>query len=250
MKIIYHPSYCGVYARDPAAESGRIEAIRDELEGRFPFLEPEPVLDEQLLLVHTESHLNTIKRDAYLYEVAGLAAGGAVLAARTAMTGDPCFGLIRPPGHHASPADCWGFCFFNNIAVSLKVLLAEGAIEKAVVLDFDLHFGDGTENIFSASPRIPYIHPEERTAEAFLARSKHDLFQAGDRDVLAISAGFDRGQQDWGDLLDVDDYRKLGKIAREYALAHCHGRRYALLEGGYNHHVLGRHVHAFLEGFA
>ncbi len=65
----------------------------------------------------------------------------------------------------------------------------------------------------------------------------------------AISAGFDRGLDDWGNLLGRDDYRTLGEIARNYAAEHCQGKRYALLEGGYNHSVLGKHVLAFLEGF-
>ena len=249
MKVVYHPRYCEIYAQDPAAEQGRIEAILDVLEGRVEFLEPEPASDAELLLVHSEIHVNSIRRDLFLFEVASLAAGGALLAARTAMAGEPCFGLIRPPGHHASPGDCWGFCYFNNLAVSIKALMAEGAVEEAVVLDFDLHYGDGTDNIFLTDRNVRYLHPEERTAEAFLDRTEQELREAGDRDVLAVSAGFDRGKQDWGNLLGEDDYRRLGEIAAVYAEKHCRGRRYAVLEGGYNHGVLGRHVLAFLEGF-
>ena len=250
MKVIYSPRYCEIYASDPAAAPGRIEAIRDHLEGSFPFVEPNPAAEADLLLVHTQTHVQSIQRDPHLYELASLAAGGALLAARTAFSGEPCFGLIRPPGHHASPADCWGFCFFNNLAVSLKALSMSGAVDKAVVLDFDLHFGDGTDNIFCREPNFVYLHPEERSAEAFLERTEKGLRKAGDRDMLAISAGFDRGKKDWGDLLGEDDYRRLGEIARDYAVEHCEGRRYALLEGGYNHRVLGKHVLAFLEGFA
>lgn len=250
MKVIYTPRYCEVYASDPASAPGRIEAICDHLEGRFSFLEPEPATEADLLLVHTRPHVQSIRMDDHLYEIASLAAGGALLAARTAFAGEPCFGLIRPPGHHASPADCWGFCFFNNLAVSLKALHASGAVDTAVILDFDLHFGDGTDNIFCREPDFPYIHPEERSADAFLERTERELLRAGNRDILAISAGFDRGRQDWGDLLGENDYRRLGEIARDYAVEYCGGRRYALLEGGYNHQVLGKHVLAFLEGFA
>lgn len=249
MKVVYHPRYCEIYAQDPAAEPGRIEAIRDVLEGGFEFLEPTPASDADLLLVHSEIHVNSIRRDSFLFEVASLAAGGALLAARTAMAGEPCFGLIRPPGHHASPSDCWGFCTFNNLAVSLKALMAGGAVDRVVILDFDLHYGDGTDNIFLTDPHVRYLHPEERTAEAFLQRTEREFSEAGDRDVLAVSAGFDRGKQDWGDLLGESDYRKLGEISKNYAEKHCRGRRYALLEGGYNHGVLGKHVLAFLEGF-
>ena len=250
MKIVYSPRYCEIYAGDPAAVPGRIEAIRDHLEGLFPFLEPEPATEADLLLVHTRSHVQCIRRDHSLYEIASLAAGGALLAARTAFAGEPCFGLIRPPGHHASPADCWGFCFFNNLALSLKALIVSGAVERAVIFDFDLHFGDGTDHVFRGDPHVLYLHPEERSAHAFLKRTERELWRAGDRDILALSAGFDRGREDWGNLLAEDDYRRLGEIAREYAVEHCGGRRYALLEGGYNQRVLGKHVVAFLEGFA
>jgi acetoin utilization deacetylase AcuC-like enzyme len=131
----------------------------------------------------------------------------------------------------------------------LKALSASSDVERAVILDFDLHFGDGTEDIFSGNANVSYLHPEETSADAFLGRTKRDLLEAGKRDILAISAGFDRGRNDWGNLLGEEDYRRLGEISRDYAVEHCEGRRYALLEGGYNHQVLGRHVLAFLEGF-
>jgi len=211
MKIVYHPSYCSQYAMDPAAEPGRIEAIRDVLEGRFEFLEPEPADRADLLLVHTSGHVDPLQQhDEHLYEVASLAVGGALLAARTALAGEPCFCLIRPPGHHASAGDCWGFCYFNTLAISVKALLDEGAVTKTVILDFDLHFGDGTDNIFGTDPRVVYLHPEENTASAFLERTSKGLQQARARDMIAIYAGFDRGRTDWGGLLGVDDDRRLG----------------------------------------
>jgi acetoin utilization deacetylase AcuC-like enzyme len=211
-------------------------------------MRPDPATEDDILLAHTKPHVASIKQDRFLFEIASLAAGGAILAAKSALDGEPCFGLIRPPGHHASPGSCWGFCFFNNIAISLLKVINERAVESAVILDFDLHFGDGTENIFSRYSRILYLHPEERSSEAFLQRAREGLEKAGQRDILAISAGFDRGRRDWGDLLDEQDYRTLGVIARDYAVRCCNGRRYAVLEGGYNHAVLGRHALAFLEG--
>jgi len=119
-----------------------------------------------------------------------------------------------------------------------------------VILDFDLHYGDGTDHIFLTNPDVRYLHPEENTAAAFLETTEQAFAEAGDRDILSVSAGFDRGRSDWGDLLGEDDYRRLGEISKAYAQKHCQGRRYAVLEGGYNHDVLGRHVLAFLEGFA
>jgi acetoin utilization deacetylase AcuC-like enzyme len=91
--------------------------------------------------VHTESHIRHVKGIG-LHEIASLAAGGAVLASEIGMN-EPCFALVRPPGHHASSNTAWGFCFYNNMAIAMERLKRNGAIEKAHILDFDLHFGTG-----------------------------------------------------------------------------------------------------------
>ncbi len=249
MKIIYHPRYCEIYSLDPASEPGRIESIRDALAGSFEFVEPTPASEQDLLLAHSPAHIASIKKDRHLFEIATLAVGGAICAATLAFEDEPSFGLIRPPGHHASPDSCWGFCYFNNLAISVLKLMNEKAIRRAALLDIDLHFGDGTENIFCRTKDVVYLHPEEFTPQAFLRRTKDLLEEAGPRDILAVSAGFDRGKADWGDLLDEADYRTLGQIAAAYAVRYTNGRRYAVLEGGYNHAVLGRHARAFVEGF-
>jgi acetoin utilization deacetylase AcuC-like enzyme len=136
------------------------------------------------------------------------------------------------------------------MAISLMALFAERKAGNAVVLDFDLHYGDGTVNCFSGDSRVLYLHPEESTPGAFLDRVTRDLALAGPRDILAVSAGFDRGKHDWGNLLGEDDYRTMGGLLKDYAAAQCGGRRYALLEGGYHHGLMGKYVQAFLEGFA
>mgnify|MGYP001057667851 CR=1 FL=1 len=102
------------------------------------------------------------------YEIALLAAGGAIKAAKLAMSGEPAFGLIRPPGHHASRDRSWGFCFFNNIAISIARLREEGDVRKAVILDIDLHFGDGTASVFHGMPEVVYFHPEARDRREFV----------------------------------------------------------------------------------
>ncbi len=249
MKIVYHPRYTEVYASEPAASPGRMEAILKELEGKYDFVEPLAASEDDLKLVHTPSHIGSIKRDRQLYELASLAAGGAVKSALIAMEGEAAFGLIRPPGHHASPDHCWGFCYFNNIAVALAKLQSENLIEKALILDFDLHFGDGSNNIFEGS-KIKYFHPESIIRETFIAHINRKLNEEKDYSMLAVSAGFDRHIEDWGGLLTTDDYRTIGRLVREAAERDCKGRRFAVLEGGYNHNVLGRNVRAFVEGLA
>lgn len=251
MKIIYHPDYEQVYDSDPAARPGRMEAIVEELEGRYDFLRPRPAAEEDLRRVHTAPHINLIKRNpppyGNLYEIACLAAGGAILAAESAMDGEPAFGLIRPPGHHASPDSCWGFCFFNNIAVALARLQAQKRIERALILDFDLHFGDGTNNIFGGG-KITYFQPSSGNREAFVKEILKRFEAEKSYDILAVSAGFDRHVEDWGGVLTTDDYRTIGRAVKEAAQKTCQGRRFAVLEGGYNHNVLGKNVKAFVEG--
>jgi acetoin utilization deacetylase AcuC-like enzyme len=249
MKIVYHPRYSEIYASDPAASPGRIEAILKELEGRYDFIQPQAASEDDLRRVHTQGHIESIKRDKHVYDIACLAAGGAIKAAQIAMEGEASFGLIRPPGHHASSDHCWGFCYFNNIAVALANLQKEKLIERALILDFDLHFGDGSHNIFEDSG-IKYFHPEAKKREEFISQIAGKFNKEKDYSILAVSAGFDRHIEDWGGLLTTDDYRTIGQMVKEAAKSNCKGRIFAVLEGGYNHSVLGKNVRAFVEGMA
>jgi acetoin utilization deacetylase AcuC-like enzyme len=248
MKIIYHPSYTEVYSSDPASKRGRIEAILQELEGSYTFLEPRPATEEDLKRIHGSSHIHSIREDPLLYKVACLAAGGAIMAAELAMKSEPAFGLIRPPGHHANPDHCWGFCFFNNIAIALAKLRAEKKIAKALIVDFDLHFGDGTNAAFEGTG-IKYFQPDVDNREVFMSRITKKLSDEDNYDILAVSAGFDRHVDDWGGQLTTEDYKIIGMLVRDASAKICKGRRFAVLEGGYNHSVLGKNVKAFLQGF-
>ena len=183
-----------------------------------------------------------------VYEVAVLAVGGAVRAAELAVEGEPAFGLVRPPGHHASRDSSWGFCYFNNIATSVEKLRREKKIAKAFVVDIDLHYGDGTANIFSGVPQVSYFHVEGGSREEYLDSLVGRLLTIKDCDVVAVSAGFDRRERDWGGLLTTNDYETIGKMIRDCAEKVCNGRRYAVLEGGYNHRVLGKNVKSLLIG--
>lgn len=249
MKIVYHPRYQEVYASDPAAKAGRIESILSAVSPHFELVTPEPASIEDIKLVHTEWHIADIQRMSETYDVALLAAGGAIKAAELAMSGEPAFGLVRPPGHHASPDSCWGFCFFNNIAISIARLRVEGKIDRAVILDFDLHFGDGTDNIFGRVPEVVYHHPEDRNRQDFVDGIARFLDKQRAA-IIAVSAGFDRHVDDWGGLLTTEDYQAIGKLVKEFSDRACQGRRYGVLEGGYNHDVLGKNVRAFVEGMS
>lgn len=131
MKVVFHEKYKEVYSADPAARVGRMESIYNELCGEFAFIEPVPANEEDLRLVHAQKHIDSIKKRK-LYDNALLAVGGAIRASKFAMEGEPAFGLIRPHGHHASPSSCWGFCFFNNVAVSVEKLRKDRKVKKSI----------------------------------------------------------------------------------------------------------------------
>lgn len=213
-------------------------------------VEPGPATEEDLTLVHSRAHVERIRGEPVVYDMARFAAGGAIEAARGALSGDPSFALIRPPGHHASPDSCWGFCYFNNVAISLKRLIADKEIERAFIFDFDLHYGDGTENTFRGDATVSYHHPEGAGREALMEIIIRLLQQVEGFDILAVSAGFDRHVEDWGGTLTTQDYRTIGQHVKAAALSVCGGRRFGVLEGGYNHSVLGLNVRAFIEGMA
>jgi acetoin utilization deacetylase AcuC-like enzyme len=248
MKVIFHERFYEVYTSDPAAAAGRMEAIVEALGNDFEFVKPPAASEEDLTLVHMPDQVQRIKRSKHIYEIGMLSAGGAILAAELAWEGEPAFGLIRPPGHHASPDSCWGFCYFNNIAIAVRKLMKKERVKRAMVLDFDLHFGDGTENSFQGFPQVVYFHPEGSDGQEFVAKVQRRLEQARDFDILAVSAGFDRHVEDWGGLLTTEHYGTIGSLIKTYSQKLCQGRRFAVLEGGYNHSVLGQNVRVFIEG--
>ena len=248
MKVVYHERYCEVYAADPAAQPGRMESIYQALHGHFDFVTPEPANEKDVLLVHGQSHVENVKTHPLTYEIALLAVGGVIKASEIAIESEPAFGLIRPPGHHASRDASWGFCYFNNVAISIEKLRRRGKIGKALIVDIDLHFGDGTANIFAGNSDIAYFHVNGMNRENYLSNLSKFLETQKGYNIIAVSAGFDRHQQDWGGLLTTNDYFTIGKIIKESASRECNDRRYTVLEGGYNHAVLGKNVKAFLQG--
>jgi len=250
MKVIFHKRFYEVYTSDPAAAAGRMEAIVNTLKGKFEFVEPGPASEKDLERVHGKQHVQSVKKDPLVYEVGLLAAGGAIQAAAMAFEGQPSFGLIRPPGHHASPHSCWGFCYFNNVAIAIKKLISEEKIKRALILDFDLHYGDGTANTFGNSNEASYFHPEGTNRESFLKEVEQSLRAKSPYDIIAVSAGFDRHEEDWGGLLTTEDYFTIGQRVKEHSLTRCQGRRFGVLEGGYNHSVLGKNVRSFLQGLS
>lgn len=243
MKVYYSQEFAHSYSSDPAAAPGRMESVLAAIEGRVDFADVVPASMEDIRACHTERHVQRVKSMG-IYDIAALAAGGAIQAATTGLK-EPAFALVRPPGHHASADSAWGFCYFNNMAIALMRLRKEGLIRRAFILDFDLHYGDGTVNILGQSDFVNILNPSDGDAGRYLLAVEKSM--PDDADIIGVSAGFDNHLEDWGGLLSTDDYRKLGRMTRN-AAEKSGGGCFAVLEGGYNHQVLGQNVAAFLEG--
>ncbi|MCJ7679679.1 MAG: histone deacetylase, partial [Candidatus Aminicenantes bacterium] len=147
----------------------RLEAIYAKIERDISFpldhITPRPAAKEEILFVHTDNHFTTIQQTAgreYVmldpdtstcaksFDTALLAAGGTIEAADAVMSGDikNAFALIRPPGHHAEAGRAMGFCLFNNIAIAAEHLLRVCGSQKILIVDWDLHHGNGTQHSF------------------------------------------------------------------------------------------------------
>jgi acetoin utilization deacetylase AcuC-like enzyme len=246
MKVVTHEDFKKVYTHEPAAAPGRIEAILKAISDEVVFEEAYPAGAEDISSIHTKSHIQSVTHQG-LYNISCLAAGAAI---QTALIGlkEPCFGLIRPPGHHASADSYWGFCYFNNMAVALDHLKRNGHIKTAYVLDFDMHYGDGTVNILKPRGYVAIHNPDTHDRKEYLEEVSRHL-QSAAADIFAVSAGFDNHLHDWGGVLLTEDYHAMGRMVHDTAKrlqAGCFG----LLEGGYNHTVLGENVQAFLRGLS
>ena len=248
VRIIYHPDYMNDYVTASCETPDRAASIIKALEDRYTVIKPKPCADEDILLCHSEGILIAEKTCLSRYETARLAVGGALNAFELAMEGYTAFAAVRPPGHHASPDHNWGFCFFNNIAIAVKKGLENRVINSAVILDIDLHFGDGTDNIFAYDDRVKVLNIQSSNPEDFIRETEDSLNMIKKTDIIAISAGFDQYEKDWGGNLSTDDYRKLGEISAGFAKAKTGGKQFAVLEGGYYIPDLGKNALALIEG--
>ena len=246
MKVVFHEAFYQVYTSDPASAAGRMEAIVEVIKDDVEFIPAVPAAEEDITMVHDNVHIDAVRHEG-LYSIAALAAGGAIQAAALGFE-EPSFGLIRPPGHHASSGSAWGFCYFNNIAIALAVLKKQKKIQTAYVLDIDLHYGDGTVNILEGKKWVTVHNVGAGTRNAYLDEITREMERC-QADVIGISAGFDNHQEDWGGLLLTGDYQEIGKMIRKTAIRLGSGC-FGILEGGYNHQVLGVNVRALIEGLS
>ena len=278
----------------------RLAAIEDRLIacGLAPLLVQEPApraTREQLVRVHDAAHVDRLLAlegaSARVPIDADTAIGPHTIAAALRAAGAAVRGVdlvledraqlafcgVRPPGHHAERARAMGFCIFNNVAVGAAHALARG-IARIAIVDFDLHYGNGTADIFQGDERVvlystyqhplyPHWHgapeapnlvdvplPAQSGTTAFRAAvGNHWLprLQEQRPELILVSAGFDAHMADpLGDLrLVTADYAWVGQVLHDVAAACSDGRVVATLEGGYDLDALAHGVEAFLGPF-
>lgn len=250
LKVVSHEGYLARYPTGAVETPARIRSILGNLKGHYPLVVPEPASKEDLLRVHSADHLVQVQLEGKaVRDAAALAAGGALCAAWHAwVDGSPYFAAVRPPGHHAGRSRFGGYCFFNNVAVAILALLDRGGAHRAAVIDFDMHRGDGTAEIFDADPRVRFLDVSSAEKDVFVQKIERFLESLPPVDIIGVSAGFDMHVKDWGGLLTNRDYHRIGRLIGDAARRKASGRVFAVLEGGYMPHELGKAVLAFCKG--
>lgn len=296
--------------RDHIERPERFDAVINSLAGaglmdRLTHLEPRAASDDELALCHTREYLAAARLDVesgspYLstgdtdigpesWGAAAHGAGAALNAVDAVMSGRArtAFCALRPPGHHATRSRGMGFCLFNNVAIATRYAQRKYGVERAVIVDWDVHHGNGTQDIFYSDPDVLYfsthqwpLYPGTGRAdetgegkgkgatvnvplpmgsgrEEIMGAVRRALVPAADRlrpDLVLISAGFDsRAGDPLGRFtLSDEDFAELTAAVMEIAGRHAGGRIVSLLEGGYSLAGLGSaaaaHVSALMQG--
>jgi acetoin utilization deacetylase AcuC-like enzyme len=258
-----------------------------------------PATDEELLRVHSAGHIAGV--DAFAASGGGrieadtcvstgtplaarLAAGAAVDAVASVIEGPDrlAFCAVRPPGHHARPDQPMGFCLFGNVAVAARDAVHRLGVNRVLIVDWDVHHGNGTQEIFYDDPNVAFfsIHrypfypgsgAKDETGTGpglgltknlpitygtarkdYLAAFRSGLEAMADKvrpELVILSAGFDAHAEDpVGDLgLEVEDFEIMTRNVLDVAETHAQGRLVSVLEGGYNVSILAGCVAAHLQ---
>jgi acetoin utilization deacetylase AcuC-like enzyme len=301
---VYDPIYLEHDMRGHPESQQRLRTILRVLEEqhmleRLTPIPAVPVSMERLERCHTRTYIEQVQRvarqggghldaDTYVrpasYEAALMAAGGVVEATRTVLDGDVdnAFALVRPPGHHALRGRGMGFCLFNNVAVAARYALTERSLDRVLIVDFDVHHGNGTQDEFYDDPTVMYISTHQYpyypgtgywnetgrgdgvgsivnvplsggVGDEGFARILAEIvgpaawrFQP---QLVLVSAGYDAH---WDDplaymQLSIGGYTAIARMLKELAAELCDGRLVFTLEGGYHLEAL---AYSVLNAFA
>lgn len=297
--IVYDPRFLQHRTKNSDVElPKRAESIVKKLQNGGLFsesnlIQPRFASKNDLLLCHTSDYIDKVEKEtsslapnelAQLstgdviickdsFEVAKLAAGGVLSAIDQVMESNysNAFCIVRPPGHHACASIGMGFCIFNNVAIGASYALQKWGLKRVLIVDWDVHHGNGTQDIVENNPSIFYFSTHEsplypgtgkedehgcgnilnmpisanvNSRANLLKAYRFDLVNAMKTfkpELVLISAGFDAHEKDLlGHLnLKTEDFGELTKIVKEIAEEHSKGRIVSVLEGGYNLEVLG-----------
>lgn len=301
--LLTDPSFDAHFWPGHIEQAERLQAVRRALDAAglaqaLRRLAPRPAPAAALEAVHTLNLLRRLRQmasygggqfdaDTYVtadsWDVATLAAGATLGAVEAVLAGQcrNAFALVRPPGHHATPARAMGFCLINNVAVAARYAVQHAGLQRVAIVDYDVHHANGTQDIFYSDPHVlllsthaARLYPgtgalaEMGDAAAHSATLNVPLpFGVGDSgyalvfeqvvapalqrfrpQLILVSAGYDAH---WSDplgpmTLSVSGYARLNQILLALADELCDGRIVFSLEGGYNHSALSACVVATL----
>lgn len=283
-------SRCWEYGQEghpegPERVKNTVEYLKSK---KFEFITPNPCSEKDILLVHTKNLLKDVREENFMdfdtpaipdiIEYAMLSAGGAILAMELCVNSKKeitenekifSFSIMRPPGHHACKNILGGFCYFNNIAISVKKCI-NNYKKKIAIVDIDCHHGNGTQDIFLGENNVLFIslhqvplypgtglnsvkncinYPlppgtEESKYLKTLEMAIKDI-EKFSPELIAISAGFDTYIKDplTQFNLEINSYKKISKMISSLGIP-----VFAVLEGGYSHD-LPECIYSFIEGF-
>jgi len=295
--ITHKACYDHVTPQGHPEQVARLDAVLGALAGMGLVDVTAPIVaEDDLLRCHPKGHIDAIRASAPTdgwrsldadthmsvgtLEAAHRAAGGVVKAVDLVMAGDVGNGFVamRPPGHHAERETAMGFCFFGSVAVAAKHALDFHGLNRVAIVDFDVHHGNGTQDLVEDDARILFCSshqmplypgtggahetgvgnvvnvplPDGCAGAKFRAAWEAHVFprlEAFKPELLLISAGFDAHADDplAGMQLVEDDFAWVTQKLCDVADTHCNGRVVSALEGGYDLEALGRSARAHVK---
>ncbi len=302
--LIYDPVYLKHDTGAHVENGSRLVATMEVLEEsgllkKLVRLSPRAATAEEIALAHSQDHIARVqgysaRGGGWLdgdtvaspdsFNVALYAVGGVLRGVDAIVAGevDQAFALVRPPGHHATPDYAMGFCLFNNVAIAAKYAMANHGLERVLIADFDVHHGNGTEQVFYGDPAVLYFSSHQyphypgtgAVAEDGVAEGKGATVNVplpaycGDEEyrraykeilvpvarrfqpqLILVSAGYDAHRDDPLSAMQVtvDGFAAITVILKELAAELCGGKLLLSLEGGYHLKALAHSIRATLE---